>query len=127
MRAKRYVALMLLAVIGLAACKEEEERPPPYSPVAVPESLVPCAALHSGAAQIDGTGAVRYDGGLAECFPVGIVCTVGPCDGGLGVARCIAGRWRWGCEPSIAPDAGQSDADAGQQDASLPEAAAEGG
>lgn len=118
---------LLLILVGLAGCKEEEDRPPPYSPVAVPASLVPCAALHDSAAQIDPSGIVRYDGGLAECFPVGLVCTVGPCDGGLGVARCVAGRWIWACEPSIAPDAGHSGADAGLQDASLPEASSEGG
>ena len=118
MISKRYLALLLI-VGGIAGCKEEEDRPPPYSPVAVPGSLVPCAALLGAPVETDGLGRVRFDGGVADCFPEALVCTVGPCDGGLGVARCIAGSWRWGCEPSAISDAGQ--ADAPTEDGSLAE------
>lgn len=119
---------VLLAVVALAGCKEEEDKPPLYSPVAVPGGLVPCEALHEGVAQIDPSGVVRYDGGLAECFPETIVCTVGLCDGGVGVARCLAGHWLWGCEPTVGPDAGPSSADAGSHDdGALPEASSQDG
>lgn len=93
-------ALLILSCCLQGCSDDEDVRPPNYSPVVPSDSLMPCDALRDLALELDGIGRIRVDAGAAACVPDGLQCTLGACDGGLGVATCWNSYWRWDCVAS---------------------------